>query len=76
MKTPQLDFLIADVQANINQENEATQDDIDLLWEMLTIKLILKDQSLGKTEECGNRNCFEGLIYSGGQAPSPCKVCK
>ena len=76
MKTPQLDFLIADLQATVNQEKEATQDDIDLLWEMLSIKLLLRDQNLDRAEKCGNRNCFEGNVYSEGGNYTPCKVCK
>tara|TARA_R110000822_G_scaffold283298_1_gene404827 strand:- start:115 stop:327 length:213 start_codon:yes stop_codon:yes gene_type:complete len=61
MKTPQLDFLIADVQANINQEDEATQEDIDLLWEMLTIKLTLRDK-LDLLNKCNNPSCVNGVV--------------
>jgi hypothetical protein len=44
MKIPQLNFLITDISAKINHNENATQKDIDLLWEVLTIKLLLKEK--------------------------------
>jgi hypothetical protein len=72
MKTPQLDFLITDVKANINQNKEATQDDIDLLWEMLSIKLLLREKPVKGPEKCFNPNCVNGVVA----ISLSCKVCK
>jgi hypothetical protein len=44
MKTPELNFLTTNLRAKINHNKNATQKDIDLLWEVLTIKLLLKKE--------------------------------
>jgi hypothetical protein len=76
MKTPQLDFLITDVQANINQNEEATQDDIDLLWEMLSIKLLLREKLVKGPKKCFNPNCVNGVVVRLNGKSIKCKVCK
>ena len=73
MKTPQLDFLIKDIQANINEHKEGTQDDVDLLWEMLSIKLLLRDK-LDVEKRCFNPNCLHGIVAFDPD-PVHCKVC-